>query len=197
MTTQTSKAKTTNPVINTILVFSVGLSALEISQLIFDPKNAETLTNLNFGGVFETMYQGMLFSGETLSSFWAVLIAWALSGMVAGVRAKNGVLGAFAGFIGTILGSGLLLITHYSTATELTIPVDFIIGAAVSVLVACIAAYATGSATTQKMEAPKLKKTRKAWDASKTKEVWTCNRCGKKIPPGAFTCPSCGEPVIE
>ena len=62
MTTQTSKTKTTNPLINTILVFSVGLSALEISQLIFDPSNAETLTNLDFSGVFETMYQGMLFS---------------------------------------------------------------------------------------------------------------------------------------
>jgi hypothetical protein len=197
MATQTSKSQTTNPLINTILVFSVGLSALEISQLIFDPRNAETLTNLDFGGVFETMYQGMLFSTVTLASFWAVLVAWALSGMVAGVRAKNGGLGAFAGFLGTALGSGFLFIVHFSTAAEISISVEFIIGALASALVAGVAGYATGTATKPKKVAPKMKKTRKAWDASKTEEVWTCNRCGNKIPPGAFTCPACGEPVIE
>ena len=197
MTTKTSQTKTTNPIINTILVFSVGLSALEISQLIFDPTKAESLTNLDFSGVFETMYQGMLFSGETLASFWSVLIAWALSGMVAGVRAKNGALGAFAGFLGTILGSALLLLTHFSMSPEIVIASDFIIGTVASALVASVAAYATGTATKPKTVAPKTKKTRKAWDASKTKEVWTCNRCGEKIPPGAFSCPNCGEPVIE
>jgi RNA polymerase subunit RPABC4/transcription elongation factor Spt4 len=27
--------------------------------------------------------------------------------------------------------------------------------------------------------------------------MWTCNRCKTSIPPGAFSCPKCGEPVIE
>ena len=74
---------------------------------------------------------------------------------------------------------------------------EFIMGVIASVLVATIAAYATGTATKPKKTTVKHKKTRKAWDVSKTKEVWMCNRCGQKIPPGAFTCPNCGEPVIE
>lgn len=192
-----SRTKTTNPLINTILVISVGLSALEISQLIFDPSNATAITSLRFDKVFETMYQGMFLKAETLNSFWSVLIAWVISGMVAGVRAKHGFLGAIAGFFGTILGSVLLLLVHFGSGIGLTIEYEFIIGMVASTLVACIAAYATGTATKPKKTPVKHKKTRKAWDASKTKDVWMCNRCGQKIPPGAFTCPNCGEPVIE
>ncbi|MHA2176618.1 MAG: hypothetical protein ACXACP_06220 [Candidatus Hodarchaeales archaeon] len=197
MESNKSQTKTTNPLINTILVFSVGLSTLEIAQLIFDSSNIATLTSLEFGAVFENMYEGMFLSADSLSSFWAVLIAWVISGMVAGVRAKNGSLGAFAGFFGTILGSGFLLIVHFSASTEIVIATEFIIGVIAAVLVTTVAAYATGTATKPKKVAIKYKKTRKAWDASKTKEVWTCNRCGTKLPPGAFSCPSCGEPVIE
>ena len=192
-----SRTKTTNPLINTILVISVGLSALEISQLIFDPAKAAAITSLRFDQVFENMYKGMFLSAENLAAFWSVLIAWAISGMVAGVRSKNGFWGAFAGFIGTILGSGLLLVVHFGSESNLTFANEFIIGVVASTLVAGIAAYATGSATKPKKKAEKHKKTRKAWDASKTKDVWMCNRCGQKIPPGAFTCPNCGEPVIE
>ncbi|MHA1977422.1 MAG: zinc ribbon domain-containing protein [Candidatus Hodarchaeales archaeon] len=192
-----SSTKTTNPLINTILVISVGLSALEISQLIFDPANATAITSLRFDHVFENMYQGMFLRAESLSSFWSVLIAWAISGMVAGVRAKHGFLGALAGFIGTILGSSLLLVVHFGSEASFTLANEFIIGVVASTLVAVIAAYATGTATKPKKKSVKYKKTRKAWDASKTQDVWMCNRCGKKIPPGAFTCPNCGEPVIE
>ncbi|MHA1995190.1 MAG: hypothetical protein ACW97Z_11655 [Candidatus Hodarchaeales archaeon] len=197
MESEKSRTKSTNPLINTILVISVGLSALEISQLIFDPANAAAITSLRFDHVFENMYQGMFLRAESLSSFWSVLIAWVISGMVAGVRAKHGMLGAIAGFFGTILGSGLLLTVHFGSETSITIPTEFIMGAIASIIVASIAAYATGTATKPKKTAVKYKKTRKAWDASKTKEVWMCNRCGQKIPPGAFTCPNCGEPVIE
>jgi len=197
MESKESKTKTTNPLINTILVISVGLSALEISQLIFDPANATAITSLRFDHVFENMYQGMFLRAESLSSFWSVLIAWAISGMVAGVRAKNGFLGAIAGFFGTILGAGLLLTVHFGAETSFDIANEFIIGVIASVLVATIAAYATGTATKPKKIAANHKKTRKAWDKSKTKTVWMCNRCGQKIPPGAFTCPNCGEPVIE
>ena len=197
MESNKSQTKTTNPLINIILVFSVGLSALEISQLIFDPSKAAALTSLEFNQVFDSMYEGMFLSADSLSSFYAVLVAWTISGMVAGVRAKHGFLGAFAGFMGTLLGSGLLLIVHFSSAAEIQIASEFIIGVIAAILVATVAAYATGTATKPKKAAPKYKKTRKAWDASKTKEVWTCNRCGTKLPPGAFSCPSCGEPVIE
>jgi hypothetical protein len=197
MASKESRVKTTNPLINTILVISVGLSALEISQLIFDPANAAAITSLRFDHVFENMYQGMFLRAESLSSFWSVLMAWAISGMVAGVRAKHGFLGGIAGFFGTVLGSGLLLTVHFGTETNFTIANEFIMGVIASVLVASIAAYATGTATRPKKTAVAYKRTRKAWDASKTKEVWMCNRCGQKIPPGAFTCPNCGEPVIE
>ena len=197
MESKESQVKTTNPIINTILVISVGLSALEIAQLIFDPANASAITSLKFDEVFENMYQGMFLRAENLTAFWSVLVAWAISGMVAGVRAKHGMLGAIAGFAGTILGSALLLVVHFGAEASLTVANEFIIGAVASTLVAGIAAYATGTATKPKKAPTKVKKTRKAWDASKTKDVWMCNRCGQKIPPGAFTCPNCGEPVIE
>ncbi|PWI48442.1 hypothetical protein CEE45_06835 [Candidatus Heimdallarchaeota archaeon B3_Heim] len=197
MASTESRTKTTNPLINTILVISVGLSALEISQLIFDPSKAAAITSLRFDHVFANMYQGMFLRAETLTSFWSILVAWAISGMVAGVRAKHGLLGAIAGFFGTLLGSSLLLVVHFGSETNVTIANEFIFGVVASTLVACIAAYATGTATKPKKASVKYKKTRKAWDASKTKDVWMCSRCGQKIPPGAFTCPNCGEPVIE
>ena len=191
------ETKTTNPIINTILVFSVGLSALEISQLIFGESQVATITSLQFNQVFESMYNGMLLSADSLSSFWAVLIAWGISGMIAGIRAKSGFLGVFAAFFGTILGSGMLLLVHFSNSPSITISGDFIIGVIASILITCVAAYATGTATKPKKKVQKKKHTRKAWDSSKAKEVWTCNKCKSPIPPGAFTCPKCGEPVIE
>jgi len=197
MSSDKSQTKSTNPIINTILVFTVGLSALELSQLIFGSSQVAALTSLQFNQVFESMYNSMLLSADSLSAFWAVLVAWGISGMIAGVRAKHGFLAGFAGFFGTILGSGLLLVVHFSNQSIITIPGEFIIGVIASTLVTCVAAYATGTATKPKKTPAKTKKTRKAWDSSKTKEVWTCNRCKKPIPPGAFTCPTCGEPVIE
>jgi hypothetical protein len=197
MASDKSQIKTTNPIINTVLVFSVGLSTLEISQLLFGSSQVAALTSLQFNQVFESMYRSMLLSADSLSAFWAVLVAWGISGMVAGVRAKHGLLAVFAGFFGTILGSGLLLVTHFSNQSAVTISGEFIIGVLASTLITCIAGYATGTATKPKKTTPKAKRTRKAWDSSKAKEVWTCNKCKKSIPPGAFTCPSCGEPVIE
>ena len=197
MASDKSQTKSTNPIINTVLVFSVGLSALEISQLLFGSSQVAALTSLQFNQVFESMYSSMLFSADSLSVFWTVLVAWGISGMIAGVRAKNGFLAAFAGFFGTLLGSGLLLVVHFSNQTVITISGEFIIGVIASTLITCIAAYATGTATKPKKTPPKVKKTRKAWDNSKIKDVWTCNRCKSMIPAGAFTCPKCGEPVIE
>ena len=197
MASDKSQVKTTNPIINTVLVFSVGLSALEISQLLFGSSQVAALTSLQFNQVFESMYDSMLLSADSLSAFWAVMIAWGISGMIAGVRAKHGFLAVFAGFFGTILGSGLLLVVHFSNQSAITITGEFIIGVLASTLITCVAAYATGTATKPKKVLPKAKRTRKAWDNSKTKDVWTCNKCKKPIPPGAFTCPTCGEPVIE
>ena len=197
MASDRSQSKSTNPIINIILVFSVGLSALEIAQLIFGSSQVAALTSLQFNQVFESMYNSMLLSADSLSAFWAVLVAWGISGMIAGVRAKHGFLAVFAGFFGTILGSGLLLVVHFSNQSTITITGEFVVGVLASTLITCVAAYATGTATKPKKTQPKTKKTRKAWDSSKAKEVWTCNRCKKPIPPGAFTCPTCGEPVIE
>ncbi|MFX0015641.1 MAG: hypothetical protein ACFFB2_11330 [Promethearchaeota archaeon] len=197
MATMGNKSKTTNPLINTILVFSVGLSALEISQLIFDRANAASLTTLEFNAVIESMFRGMFLSAETLVSFMAVLVAWIISGMIAGVRAKNAFWGAVAGFFGTILGAGLLVTLNLSLLEEAAALNQFILGTASCIIASCVAAYATGSATKIKPEPGKPKPTRKAWVASKAKEVWTCRKCGTSIPPGAFSCPTCGEPVIE
>ena len=172
------RTTTTNPLINIVLVFSVGLSALEISQLILDPQNAASLTTLDFDTVLNSMFRGMFLSADNLVSFMAVLLAWAISGMVAGVRAKNGFWGALAGLIGTLLGAGLLLSLNLEGIT--TSLLEFGLGTAACALVACVAAYATGNATKQKTTPVKTVKTRKAWAASK-KEVWTCNRCGKKV----------------
>lgn len=193
---RTPSAKQTNPIYNTILVISVGLSVLELSQLVLDPENAASLTALDVDGVVTSMFEGMFLSADTLVSFMAVLVAWLLSGLIAGVRAKNGFWGAAAGLFGTVLGAGFLSIFNLGLLEETTALSQFILGTAACALAACVAAYATGSATKVK-EITKPKPTRKAWDASKTKEVWTCNRCGASIPPGAFSCPSCGEPVIE
>ncbi|MFX0150665.1 MAG: hypothetical protein ACFFAJ_07805 [Candidatus Hodarchaeota archaeon] len=193
----TTRPRTTNPLINIILVFSVGLSALEISQLVFDPTNRSSLISLEFTSVFESMFQSMFLSAENLVSFMAVLVAWLISGMVAGVRAKSGFWGALAGFFGTILGTGFLAILNSGNLSESTAITEFGLGTAACILIACVAAYATGTATKEEPTPKKTVRTRKAWAASKSKEVWTCNKCGKTIPPGAFTCPTCGEPVIE
>ncbi|MFX0171091.1 MAG: hypothetical protein ACFE9L_04155 [Candidatus Hodarchaeota archaeon] len=193
----TTRSRTTNPLINIILVFSVGLSALEISQLVFDPTNRSSLLSLEFNSVFESMFQSMFLSAENLVSFMAVLVAWLLSGMVAGVRAKSGFWGALAGFLGTLLGTGFLAFLNLDVLSDSTTITEFGLGTAACIIIACVAAYATGSATKEKPTLPKTVKTRKVWVASKSKEVWTCSKCGKTIPPGAFTCPTCGEPVIE
>ena len=82
MSNDKSETKTTNPLINAILVFTVGLSALEISQLIFGSSQVAALTSLQFNQIFESMYTSMLLSADSLSTFWAVLVAWAISGMI-------------------------------------------------------------------------------------------------------------------
>ncbi|MFW9779135.1 MAG: hypothetical protein ACFFE8_09805 [Candidatus Heimdallarchaeota archaeon] len=190
-------AKTANPLINVILVFSVGLSALEIAQLVFDPANATSLTTFAFQPVLQSMFQGMFLSSDSLTSFWAVLVAWGISGAIAGVRAKNGFWGAFAGFLGTILGAGFLASANITALDASSALIEFAMGTAACTLVAGIAAFATGNAT-KVVEEPNIEKerTRKVWTRSK-QEIWICKRCGNQIPPGAFSCPSCGEPVIE
>ncbi|MHA2223602.1 MAG: hypothetical protein ACXAC8_00105 [Candidatus Hodarchaeales archaeon] len=199
MATTNTTTKTTNPILNTVLVFSVGLSALEISQLVFDRNNAASVLNLEFTAVFESMFQGMFLSVDTLTSFWAVFIAWAIAGLIAGVRAKNGFWGTIAGFFGSIFGIVFLIVLNLTAleTMEATVIFNFIIGATACILATCVAAYATGTATKPKPVQAKAKRTRKAWAASKEKEVWTCHRCDASIPPGAFSCPNCGEAVIE
>lgn len=193
---QNSSNKTTNPIINTILVLSIGLSALELSQLIFDPSHAASLTALDFNAVIQQMFYGMNLNATTLYSFWAVLVAWAISGLIAGIRAKSGFWGGFAGFFGTILGAAFLLIVNVPTI-ELGAISEFIFGTISCAIVATITAYATGSATKVKKPVPKSVPTRKIWSTDSTKKIWICNKCGEKIPPGAFSCPKCGELVIE
>ncbi len=193
----TTRTTTTNPLINIVLVFTVGLSALELSQLIFDPSNANSLTTLALDLVVKSMFRGMFLSATNIVSFMAVLVAWILSGMVAGIRAKNGFWGATAGFIGTLLGAGFLILLNPNSLADSAAMTQFGLGTVACTLAACVAAYATGSATKPPPVAVKSVKTRKAWARSKEKEVWTCNRCGNSIPPGAFTCPTCGEAVIE
>ncbi|NHJ00501.1 MAG: hypothetical protein EAX86_00085 [Candidatus Heimdallarchaeota archaeon] len=188
--------KTTNPLLNMILVFSAGLSALELAQLVFDPANVASLTSLEFNEVLAQMFRGMYLSASTITSFWAVLIAWIIAGMIAGVRAKHGFWGGIAGFFGTIIGIGFLVVLNIDILTSSDV-IEFFGGAAACILVATISAYATGNATKPKQTLTKTVKTRKAWDASKTKDVWTCSKCGNTIPPGAFQCPICSEPVIE
>ncbi|MFX1538973.1 MAG: hypothetical protein ACFFDI_32720, partial [Promethearchaeota archaeon] len=169
MTTK-STTKTTNPLINTILVFSVGLSALEISQLFFDPQNAASLTSLELNSVFNSMFEGMFLSADTLVSFIAVFVAWMISGMIAGVRAKHGFWAVIAGFFGTLLGTGFLAVLNIDALQDSASLTPFIFGAVACLLGCCIFAYATGTATKAKAEPAKAKPTRKAWVASKTKE---------------------------
>lgn len=190
-------AKTTNPLINTILVISVGLSALEISQLLFDPNNATSLTTFAFQPVLQSMFEGMFLSAGSLTSFWAVLVAWGISGAIAGVRAKNGFWGGFAGLLGTIIGAGFLATANIAALSGTSALMEFGLGTVACVLVAGVAGVAFGNAT-KVTEGPTVKKgrTRKVWAAS-NQDVWTCKRCKNPIPPGAFSCPSCGEPVIE
>lgn len=197
MATTRSTTTTTNPLINTILVITVGLSALEISQLLFDPGNASSLTALELNPIVESMFKGMSLSADTLVSFIAVWVAWIISGMIAGVRAKHGFWGALAGLFGTLIAAGFLAVLNTGALQDTDSLTPFILGTAACTLACCVAAYATGNATKVKTEAAKPKPTRKAWVASKNKEVWTCRKCGTNIPPGAFTCPTCGEPVIE
>ena len=189
--------KTANPLINTFLVFSVGLSALELAQLIFDPANASSLTTLAFDEIFLSMFQGMFLSADGLTSFWAVLVAWGISGGIAGIRAKNQFWGGFAGFLGTLLGAGFLLLMNSTVFSNPSGLFEFGLGTLICAVVASITAGITGSATkTAPVKSVRKERTRKAWVSSKEK-TWTCNRCGSKIPPGAFSCPNCGEAVIE
>jgi hypothetical protein len=197
MNSTKTPTKTTNPIINAFLVFSAGLTALEFSILIFNPSEAiSSITSLEFNSIFLQMFEGMFLSASTLGSFWAVLVAWGISGLIAGVRAKNGTWGAIAGFFGILGGAGFLASLNLTSLTAETIP-TFAMGTVACIIITCIAAYATGNATRVKTRTTKKVRTRKAWHDSKAKEVWTCNRCGNNIPPGAFTCPNCGEPVIE
>ncbi|MHA1214574.1 MAG: hypothetical protein ACTSR2_02590 [Candidatus Hodarchaeales archaeon] len=197
MSSDTS-VKTTNPLINTLLVISVGLSALEISQLIFDPTHASSLTSLDFDAVITQMFNGMFLNADTLPSFWSVLIAWGISGLIAGIRAKSGFWGALAAFLGTIMGAVLLLAVNLTSVNNSQL-IEFALGTLSCVFIACIFAYGTGKATKAKKAAPKLLSTRKVWDSSSknAQKIWKCSKCGEKIPPGAFSCPNCGEPVIE
>lgn len=197
MNAKRTPTKTTNPLINTILVFSVGLSALELSQLIFDPAKAiSSITSLELDSILQQMFQGMFLNADSIASFWAVLVAWGISGLIAGVRAKNGTWGAIAGFFGTIFGAVFLVTLNLSLFTGSSVQ-EFAIGTVACIFITCLAAYASGNATRVKyVPTPKVK-TRKVWHESKSKEVWSCNRCGESIPPGAFTCPNCGEAVIE
>ena len=73
MASDESRTKSTNPLINTILVFSVGLSTLEISQLLFGSSQIAALTSLQFNQVFESMYSSMLLSADTMKGF---VILW-------------------------------------------------------------------------------------------------------------------------
>ncbi len=188
MTTQ--RTKTANPILNTFAVFGVGTAVLGGVATL-------TVSSFEFNEIYTQMFKGMFLSFDNLIDFWAVFVAWALAGMVAGVRAKNGFWGAIAGFFGTLLGVGLLAVLNLAALEESTAILEFGLGTAACVIVTCAAAYITGSATKVKVKPAKPKPTRKVWTASKEKEVWTCNRCGNSIPPGAFSCPSCGEPVIE
>lgn len=197
MNANRTPAKTTNPLINTILVFSVGLTALELSQLIFDPTNAiNSITSFELNGIFNSMFNSMFLKADSLASFWAALIAWGISGLVAGVRAKSGGLGLLAGFFGITLGAGFLALFNVSSLEGQAI-VEFGLGTMACLFITCLAAFATGNATRVKYTPPQNVRTRKVWHDSKSKEMWTCNRCKTSIPPGAFSCPECGEPVIE
>lgn len=197
MNSTKTPTKTTNPIINSVMVFSVGLTALEFSLLIFNPSDAiSSITSLEFNAIFQQMFEGLFLSASTLGSFWAVLVAWGISGLIAGVRAKSGTWGAIAGFFGTLGGAGFLASLNLTSLSAETIPA-FGMGTVACIIITCIAAYATGNATRVKPKAAKNVHTRKVWHESKAKEVWTCNRCGNNIPPGAFACPKCGEPVIE
>lgn len=188
MTTQSTK--TANPIFNTITVFGLGTTILGGVATL-------TVSSFDLTGIYSQMFDGMFLSFDNLTPFLAVLVAWAFAGMVGGVRAKSGFWGLIAGFFGTLLGIGLIIVLNLSVLEESANILDFGLGAAACVLIACIAAYATGTATKVRAKPTKPKPTRKVWIASKSKDVWTCNRCGTNIPPGAFSCPTCGEPVIE
>ena len=193
------RTKTTNPIINSILVLTVGLSVLEFSQLIFDSSNSTSLLNLDFNGILTSMFNGLFLSADSLGSFWAIAFAWLISGSVAGVRAKSGFWGAFAGFFGTLIGISILISMNIgSISNDDTILIPLALGSVTCILITTLTAFITGRATKpKKMDRKSKKNTRKIWAQGKEKEVWTCKKCGTEIPPGAFACPRCGEAVIE
>lgn len=191
MTTQQKKqAKTANPILNAFTVFGVGTTVLGGTSSL-------TLSSLDISQVYTQMFNGMFLSITALASFWAVFVAWTIAGTIGGLRAKNGFWGAVAGFFGSLGGIIFLATAHLTALEDSTALLEFTMGALACIIITCATAYIFGAAIKAKPVKEKPKPTRKAWAASKTKEVWTCNRCGASIPPGAFSCPSCGEPVIE
>ncbi|MFX1285228.1 MAG: hypothetical protein ACFFB5_16365 [Promethearchaeota archaeon] len=182
--------KTANPILNAIAAFGVGTSVLGGVATL-------TVSSFDLTTIYTQMFNGMFLSFDNLIDFWSVFGAWALAGMVAGVRAKNGFWGAIAGFFGTLLGVGLISILNLTALENSTAILEFGLGTAACILVTCATAFIIGSAIKVKPKPAKPKPTRKAWAASKEKEVWVCRKCGTNIPPGAFSCPNCGEPVIE
>ncbi len=191
MTTQRKeKAKTPNPILNAVTVFGIGTTVLGGTSSL-------TLSSLDLSQVYTQMFNGMFLSFNELTAFWAVFVAWIIAGTIGGVRAKNGFWGAVAGFFGSLSGVVFLVTANLTALEDSTALLEFSMGAAACIIITCAAAYIFGASIKAKPIKEKPKPTRKAWVASKTKEVWTCNRCGANIPPGAFSCPACGEPVIE
>jgi hypothetical protein len=190
-------SQTSSGVISGILsTLSFGLITAPLIAFIFavDGKFAleDLYTNLN------------LDSAAKIQTYFIILLAWGVGGLIAGVRTKNGTKGFLSGFFGAFTGALLILLLFISTQTSDIFNIDinsivdtipgFMIGMIGLMLAASVFGYGAGRQTQEKKKTRPRPKSKKAWS---DKSKWNCSKCGKEIPPGKMNCPNCGAGVIQ
>ena len=180
-----------------------GLSMSAILSIIFSTSNSVEFS-------LTTLFENMTITGAaSLNVYWIILLSWTIAGIVAGVRAKDPIVGGlgafFAAFLVVVLTAlifvtpdilnNLLALDFNIDITPLIEPLPgFAIGAAGAVIIAAIFGYGSGRSTSEPTKKIPKPKSRKSWTR---KEQWKCDKCGHDLPPGAMRCPNCGKGVIQ
>jgi len=157
-----------------------------------------TTTSIANNMFFETLTKFYIQDMSSLLPFTSVLIAWTITGFVAGIMEKKALRGAITTMITLVVNFCLFLGLGTLTGGEIG---EWIIGTLLGglgvIVVASIAGYVGGKYAKTKTKTKTKRRDRKIWKNEKYADRWICSNCGEKIPPGSMNCPNCGAGVIE
>jgi len=145
-------------------------------------------------------FRGRSIAVGALSAFLGI----SLTGIVAVVlEISGGVLAVANTILGPLIADPNAQIDLSALSAAFPLPEEFL-GFAAGVLLALMICTILGAAIgafSRRREArtgpaKAIPRTRRAWAAGSTTS-WNCPRCGKPLPPGAFTCPNCGASALE